>query len=63
MISGELGPFVQLLLGQADATCAISGGRLRSSDAVATRLAAKLFPKIPFWYPAWDNLPSDGTQA
>lgn len=63
VVSGQLGPLIQLLLGHEDPTRALASGLLRSSDEIATRLAATLFPKLPFWRPPWDNLPSDGTQA
>ncbi len=48
----------RLLLGQCDPMEAAVAGRLESSTQMARKLAEQLFPRLPLWLPAWDDLPA-----
>ncbi len=48
--------FVRLLLGHDDPARSAAQGRLRASTQTALALAAQLFPRLPLWQPAWDDL-------
>ena len=48
----------RLLLGQCDPLEAAVAGRLESSTQMARKLAEQLFPRLPLWLPAWDDLPA-----
>lgn len=51
-----LGEFMQLLLGHLDVAEAVATGKLIASTRVATETASVLFPRLPFWRPAFDDL-------
>ncbi len=46
----------QLLLGHFDVAEAVDAGRISASTRVAIETASFLFPKLPFWRPALDEL-------
>jgi predicted acetyltransferase len=46
----------RLLLGHDDPAYAASQGRLKASTQSALALATALFPRLPLWQPAWDDL-------
>ena len=48
----------QLLLGHADLRSAVAAGQLAASTRVAAEIAMALFPRLPVWYPPWDDLPA-----
>ena len=48
----------KLLLGQCDPEEAAAAARLQPSTQVAQKLATLLFPRMPLWYPMWDDLPA-----
>jgi hypothetical protein len=47
-----------LLLGHIDAVAAVSRGELGASSPQAVERARVLLPRLPFWYPAFDDLPA-----
>ena len=49
---------VQLLLGHLDVDLAIDTGQLTVSSRATRELARLLFPRVPFWWPPWDDLPA-----
>jgi len=52
----ELNDLTQLLLGHLDVSAAVDAGKLNASTRVATETASVLFPQLPFWRPAFDDL-------
>lgn len=48
----------RLLLCQCNPLEAAVAGRLESSTQMANKLAEQLFPRLPLWLPAWDDLPA-----
>ncbi len=48
----------QLLLGHVDAVAAVSRGDLIASSQQVVEQAGVLLPRLPFWYPAFDDLPA-----
>jgi predicted acetyltransferase len=52
----DLNILTQLLLGHLDVTEAVHAGRVVASTRVATETASILFPRLPFWRPAFDDL-------
>lgn len=46
----------QLLLGHLDVSEAVHAGRIVTSTRVAAETASVLFPQLPFWRPAFDDL-------
>lgn len=48
--------FTQLLLGHLDVAEAIDAGKIVASTRVAAETASVLFPRLPFWRPAFDDL-------
>ena len=49
---------LNLICGQVDVDQALSAGILRVSTQVAAGRLAKLFPRVPFSWPAWDDCPA-----
>lgn len=52
----ELTDLTQLLLGHLKVAEAVDAGRIVASTRVATETASVLFPQLPFWRPAFDEL-------
>ncbi|MDA1053254.1 MAG: GNAT family N-acetyltransferase [Planctomycetota bacterium] len=52
----RLTDLTQLLLGHLKVADAVDAGRLNASTRVATETANVLFPQLPFWRPAFDEL-------
>jgi hypothetical protein len=50
--------FTRLVLGQLDWDRAVADGRLEPSSALAQQAGRVLFPRLPLWYPPWDDLPA-----
>jgi hypothetical protein len=50
--------FTRLLFGHGDVRETAAAGRIRAATKTALDLAAELFPKLPLWRPAWDDLPA-----
>lgn len=48
----------RLLLGQCDPVEAVARGTMEPSTQMAQRLAGILFPRLPLWAPAWDDVPA-----
>ncbi|MBI2481343.1 MAG: sterol carrier protein domain-containing protein, partial [Planctomycetia bacterium] len=46
----------QLLLGHLNVAAAVNAGKIIASTRVATETASILFPQLPFWRPAFDDL-------
>ncbi|MEO8497401.1 MAG: GNAT family N-acetyltransferase, partial [Planctomycetota bacterium] len=51
-----LNDLTQLLLGHLDVSDAVTAGKITASTRVATETASVLFPRLPFWRPAFDEL-------
>ncbi len=49
---------LNLICGQVDVAEAISAGELRAATQLAAHRLAKLFPRLPFWSPVWDDCPA-----
>ncbi|MFO0821050.1 MAG: GNAT family N-acetyltransferase [Pirellulales bacterium] len=62
-LEGELGPMSQAILGHDAIPTLLADGRLHASDARSARLASLLFPKLPYWHPTWDDLPSQSSEV
>lgn len=62
-LAGDSAALTQLLLGQDHGGDLLASGRLRVSDQETAELACRLFPKVSFWHPLWDDLPSASGQA
>ena len=56
-LSCSAAELTQLLLGHTDVRSAVTDTKLAASTRVATDVAAALFPRLPVWYPPWDDLP------
>lgn len=52
----ELTDLMKLLLGHLDVAEAADAGKISASTRVATETASVLFPQLPFWRPAFDDL-------
>ena len=52
----KLTDLTQLLLGHLDVAEAVSTGKINASTRVAAETASVLFPLLPFWRPAFDDL-------
>ena len=52
----RLTDLTQLLLGHLKVTDAVCAGRINASTRVAAETASVLFPQLPFWRPAFDEL-------
>jgi predicted acetyltransferase len=52
----ELTDLTQLLLGHLNVAEAVDAGRISASTRVAAETASVLFPPLPFWRPAFDDL-------
>jgi hypothetical protein len=52
----RLTDLTQLLLGHLKVAEAVSAGRINASTRVAAETASVLFPQLPFWRPAFDEL-------
>lgn len=48
----------QLLLGHLNVTEAVNAGKIIASTRVAADMASVIFPQLPFWRPAFDDLPA-----
>ena len=57
-LRGSMVELVQLLLGHLDVDLAIDTGQLTASSRAAHELARLLFPRVPLWWPPWDELPA-----
>jgi predicted acetyltransferase len=55
MNSAEL---TRLVLGHGKVSEIAAAGRIHASNKSALELADALFPKLPLWRPAWDDLPA-----
>ena len=53
--------WMRLLLGELDASAAVSGNLLEASTPRARRLAEILFPQLPVWQGAWDHFINSST--
>lgn len=51
-----LAEFTQLVLGHLDLQAAATDGRVSPSNRSALDLASVLFPRVPLWFPPWDDL-------
>ncbi len=49
---------LNLICGQVDVDQALSAGTFRVSTQLAASRLAKLFPRLPFSWPAWDDCPA-----
>lgn len=50
------GQFSQMLLGHLDLPAATESGRLEASTRAALQYASAMFPRLPTWWPPWDDL-------
>lgn len=50
--------FARLVLGHGNVCETSAAGRIHPSNKTALELAGSLFPKLPLWRPAWDDLPA-----
>ncbi|MEX0819432.1 MAG: GNAT family N-acetyltransferase [Pirellulaceae bacterium] len=53
-----LNDLTKMLLGHLNVSEAIEAGRINASTRVAAETASVLFPQLPFWRPAFDDLPA-----
>jgi hypothetical protein len=67
LVPGTLGPdflamrsgsLAQMLLGHAGASDLAAAGKAEVSSLKAHELARTLFPRLPVWFPPWDDLPA-----
>jgi predicted acetyltransferase len=57
-IECDMNSLTQLLLGHTNVEQAVDAGNIKASTRVATDTASLLFPQLPFWRPAFDELPA-----